>query len=316
MLLPEFQGHLVRRMPTAEELNRRPSCSITPRDLDILVAAGVHGLLTADLVGLAFFPPDRADPRHASSRAYVRLQRCWLWGYLDRYVLPAPRGTHGGVPDLFALGSEGLRLVLRRDVRAVAPAKRRVDELDVHFVHHELTVATLWAHLQALVRTGRLRSCRWTPERAWRAADLRFPDASGGSLRVLPDGYAELGYVDGTVRGCAVEIDRCTLSGERFRRKLRAWERYVSGGQLARDRGHQDSSFVVVTASWERLRELWKAGRQDIPEEDWGRYLFGTTEVLSPERFAMEAAWLSLDGEYRPLLAGLLPGAGMIEKGN
>ena len=316
MPVPEFQGRLVRRLPTEHELAHRTSCSLTSRDLAILTAAGVQSLLTAELVGLAFFPPDQADPRYASSRVYARLQRCWLWGYLDRYVLPAPRGTVGGVPDLFALGREGVRLVTRRVRPAVPPAETRPEDLDVRFVQHELTVAAVWAHMQALVRTGRLRACRWTPERVWRAANVYVPDPLGsGPLRVLPDGSAELEDAGGTVRCCAVEIDRGTLSPERFARKLRAWEGYV-GAQPARAHGRAEASFVVLCETRDDLNERWKAARQTVPEASWRRYLFGTTNLLAPGRFDADQAWLSLDGEYCALLASLLPRAGTTEKGD
>lgn len=316
MAIPEFQGHLVRRLPTEEELAHRTSCSLTARDLEILTAAGVLSLLTAELVGLAYFPPDQADPRYASSRAYARLQRCWLWGYLDRYVLPAPRGMVGGVPDLLALGPEGVRLMAQRVRPAVPPAETRPEDLDVRFVQHELTVAAAWASMQALVRTGQLRACRWTPERCWRAANVYVPDPLGPRpLRVLPDGSAELEYPDGTVRLCAVEIDRGTLKQERFARKLRAWESYV-GAKLARSHGRDEASFVVLCETRAGLTERWKTARQTVKEAGWRRYLFGTTELLAPGRFGSDLAWLSLAGEYCALLAGLLPATSTSEKGD
>jgi hypothetical protein len=308
MPIPDFQGHLRLRAPRAEELAHRPSCCLTPRDLEILDAATVHPLLTADLVGLALFPPDRADPRYASSRAYARLRSLWLWGYLDRFVLPAPRGYLGSVPDLFALGAEGRRLVTRRPQSTLRPSRANPEELDVRFVRHELLIATVWAHLRALARTGRLRSCHWKPERVWRRSKLYVRQPTGGErLRVLPDGSAELAYPDGGTRLCAVEIDRGTLTNDDLGRKLRAWEAYVRGGRLARDSGHRDASLVVLVEDWGTLSARWNLGRETIPEPSWGRYLIAQTELLAPERFAAEAGWLSLDGQYHRLLDGLLP---------
>ncbi len=314
MLLPEFQGRLLLRPPKDEELVRRPSCCLTPRDLEILDAANRHPLLTADLVGLAFFPPDRADPRHASSRAYARLRRLWLWGYLDRFALPAPRGYLGGVPDLFALGAEGRRLVTRPLYGALRPARAKPEDLDVRFVQHELLIAAVWAQLRSLMRTGRLRSCRWTPERAWRTAQVyvRQPDESE-RLRVLPDGSATLVYPDGTARLCAVEIDRGTLTNDDLGKKLRAWEGFVRGGRLAKDYGHPDASLVVLVENWGTLSARWKLGRETVPEQSWSRYLLGRAELLVPERFAGEAGWLALNGQYHTLLDGLLPVAAAVK---
>jgi hypothetical protein len=166
------------------------------------------------------------------------------------------------------------------------------------------------------VRTGQLRACRWTPERCWRAANAYVPDPLGSrALRVLPDGSAELEYSDGTVRLCAVEIDRGTLKQERFARKLRAWEGYV-GAPLARDHGRDEASFVVLSETREGLTRRWKTARQMVPEGSWRRYLFGTTDLLAPGSFGSNQAWLSLAGEYCALLAGLLPATSTSEKGD
>jgi hypothetical protein len=317
VLLGEFQGHLSRRPPTQDELARRPSCRLTPRDLEILEAANGHPLLTAELVGLALFPPDRADPRYASSRAYARLRSLWLWGYLDRFTLPAPRGYVGGVPDLFALGPQGRHLVTRRLQSRLRPARAKPEELDVRFVQHELLVATAWAHLRALVRTRRLCACRWTPERAWRTPRRYARDpADGERLRVLPDGAAALAYLDGTERLCAVEIDRGTLTNDDLGKKLRAWEGYVGGGHLARDHGRSDATLLVLVDDWGTLAARWKLGREAVPERSWGRYLLGRTELLAPGRFADEVGWLALDGQYHALLDALLPRGGMAGKGD
>jgi hypothetical protein len=161
-----------------------------------------------------------------------------------------------------------------------------------------------------------VRACRWTPERCWRAANVYVPDPLGHRpLRVLPDGSAELEYPDGTVRLCAVEIDRGTLKQERFARKLRAWEGYV-GAHLARAHGRDEASFVVLSETRAGLTERWKTARQTVNEAGWRRYLFGRTELLAPGRFGADQAWLSLAGEYCALLAGLLPATSTSEKGD
>lgn len=310
LLLPPFQGHLVRRPPTEGEVTSRGSCVLTQRDLDIIAATGLHGFLTASLVGLAFFTPLAGTQRRPTSRAFERLRLLWLWGYLDRYVLPAPRGTLGNVPFLYALGTSGLPYVGPSPTKNVM-APRYLEQLDPRFVQHELAAAAVWAHLQAQVQTGQLVACRWTPERVLRGQRQRVQDpATQQWLPVLFDGYAELEHEDGQVRCCMVEIDRGTLTVDRFHRKLRAWESYIGSGRFTADWGHADGSLVVFVESWGRLRELWKAGRRLIPESRWDRYLFATLNILAPDRFGAADGWLSLRSEYTSLLDGLRPAMG------
>lgn len=309
LLLPPFQGHLLRRRPTAVELAGRASCALNQRDLEIFRAIERHGFLTASLISLAFFTPAAVARRRPASRAFGRLRLLWLWGYLDRYLLPAPRGMLGSVPCLYALGQPALAY-LPRSTQGTPSAPRSLEQLDPRFVQHELAAAAFWAHLQAQVGTGRLTACRWTPERELRAQRRRVQDPRTQRwLPVLLDGFVELEDEDGH-SGCAmVEIDRGTLTVERFQRKLRAWEAYVGSGRFRADWGHADGSVVVLVESWDRLRGIWKAGRRQVPEGRWDRYVFSTLDILTPDRFGRADVWLSMRGVYARLLDSLFSAA-------
>lgn len=301
--LPDFQGRLARRWPLDRELARRPSCRLMPRDLELVTAVALHGFLTADLLDLAFFRPPTGQRSYPCAHAYDRLRTLWLWGYLARFDLPAPRGALGSVPVLYALGEQGRPYAAQR-LGAIEPVTERAPEqLDARFVRHEIAAAAVWAHLRALVRAGRWRVCRWTPERVLRARRLRVWDGARRLLPVLPDGYAELEQPDGVVRCCAIEIDRGTLALARFRRKLRAWELYMAGGQFARDWGRERCDFVVLAPSWERLRMLWKVGRDEVAPASWDCYRFATTSALTTEQFGLADAWLTLGGAYTGMVA-------------
>jgi hypothetical protein len=309
LLLPPFQGHLLRRLPTASELSGRGSCALTQRDLEIFMAIELHGFLTASLISLAFFTPTAGARRRPASRAFGRLRLLWLWGYLDRYLLPAPRGMLGSVPCVYALGQPALQY-LPPSIQGKRSDPRSLEQLDPRFVQHELAAAAFWAHLQAEVGAGRLAACRWTPERELRAQRRRVQDPRTRRwLPVLLDGFVELEDDDGRI-GCAmVEIDRGTLTVERFQRKLRAWEAYVGSGRFREDWGHADACLVVLVESWDRLRGIWKAGRRQVPEGRWARYVFSTLDVLTPDRFGRADVWLSMRGEYARLLDSLFSAA-------
>ena len=193
LFVPSFQARLVRRRPSEADLAGRVSCCLGPRDLEILAAVGLHGVLTASLIGLAFFAPAAGASVRPTSRAFGRLRQLWLWGYLDRYDLPAPRGMLGRMPCVYALGAAGIPHAERALGRACAPVASLPERLDPRFVQHELTAAALWAHVRALVGAGGLDACRWTPERVLRAQRRRVQDpATRQWLPVLFDGYTEL----------------------------------------------------------------------------------------------------------------------------
>jgi hypothetical protein len=78
-----LRGHMVRRLPTAQELSTRSPIVLTGRDREILVGVHLYGFLTTDIVELAFFPQMAKERCSSSSRAYQRLRELWTWGYLS-----------------------------------------------------------------------------------------------------------------------------------------------------------------------------------------------------------------------------------------
>ena len=72
-----LRDHLVRLIPTNNDLDDRIPILLTARDWEILTAVDLHGYLTLDLIDLAFFPSARTNER-PSTRAYHRLHQLWL----------------------------------------------------------------------------------------------------------------------------------------------------------------------------------------------------------------------------------------------
>lgn len=298
-----LRGQMVRRLPTERELSERAGLVLTARDVNLLVAVHRHGLLTADLVELALFPPAGTDRRAPSSCAHERLRRLWLWGYLDRLELPIARALGGRRPYLYTLGPRGVGPVAARLGRGTAPIRcRRLDRVDDIFVEHDLTAAAFWANLAALARATLVRRLAWVSERDLPARHLaaRHPQ-TGRRLPVLPDGLFELVYANGVAHVGLLEVDMGTLTLARFRRKLAAFDLYLLDSQFRRDWGRDEFEVVVLTHSAGRSEHLRRAAREVVPDDRWGDYLFGTFDALVPGGFE-NADWLTLDDEEVGLL--------------
>ncbi len=298
-----LHDHMVRRLPTARDLSARRPLSLTVRDEAILAAIATHGLLTTELIELAFFrtPSDSHAHRGAPcSRAYHRLRQLWLWGFIERIELPVARVLGGRRAFLYTLSERGHRHVAGQSESSVAlPEPRRLDRLDDRFMEHDLRIARLWAHLQALVRQGRFRACHWTPERDLHARGIKVPDPkTGWSIPVLPDGYVELERADGSAWSAMVEIDMGTLTLGQFRRKVRAFQAFLATSAIQRHEPRSRCYCLILTTSWLRLRNLWQAARPEVVSEYWPCFQFATFDVLSPNRFVESDALLTLDGDY------------------
>jgi Replication-relaxation len=328
----DLERAFVRRVPTPAEVAGRRPLALMARDVELLAAVRAHGVLTADLLELAFFAGWRSPRFRPSSSCYVRLCRLWLWGYLDRLERPAARAAGGSRPALWALGRGGLPVLARRDTETGGsfPGRLRLDRLRGRALGHDLVAAAFWAHLRVLLRGAPVRCWRWVSERDLRALGLRVRDPrTGWRLPFLPDGYAEIRYasaadteaglrvgpavggvgapaptagvLDGAVQCLVVEVDMGTLPVTRFRRKARAFELAMRQGVSARALGRAEFEVLVLAKDARRLERLFAAARREVPKERWAWWSFATLEALDPARFG-GCVWLTLERQRTPLL--------------
>jgi Replication-relaxation len=296
----ELRGQYVRRLPSDAELANRAPIVLTERDLQILVAVHVQGLLTTDLVELAFFPSPDGSRSWPSSKAYERLRELWLWGYLERIELPVARVLGGRRPFLYALGQQGVPYVEQRVGTARLPVQpRRLDRLDHVFVDHDLEAAAFWANIKERLRTfaPRVRRFVWLGERELRARRVRVRDPDRGYwLPFLPDAYFEVTYADGRVQCAIVEVDMGTLTLRRFARKIVAFEAALQADVFWRHFKRDAFEVFVLTPSERRLQALQHAADSVVRTHRRTSYFFATLDALDPDEFA-EWRWRGLDNE-------------------
>jgi hypothetical protein len=294
---------MFRSSPSSLELADRSPLVLTSRDHELLNAVYSHGLLDMQAIELAFFPP-RADGRSSSSSAaYDRVKRLWSWGFLDRIELPVAPRLGGRRPYLYALGRRGVSAVAASNSKSTRLVqRRRLDRMDDLFVDHDLKAGLFWANLANLIRGSRVPSWDWTSERDIRAQKRKVKDYDTGKwLRVLPDAEFNVRYPDGARQWCFLEIDMGTLTLNRFRQKVRAFDLYA--GAVKRQNGEDaqaDFEVYVLTLSAGRLEQLRQATLREIGHGQWARFYFGTFDQLDPAKF--DADWICTDGKpYGPL---------------
>ena len=295
-------GQMLRLAPGKQDLVKRTPIVLTDRDRDILSALFTQGFLTTELVELVFFS-DSAEGRHSpSSRAYERLRQLWSWRLVERIEIPTLRSLGGRRPFLYTLGPRGVPVVAEQLQQGVGLVqRRRVDRLRTTFLDHELTVASFWAHLVALLHSSKAMLQCWIPEREIRARKVRVYDRRTQRLiPVLPDAVFLVRYPDNFVQTCYLEVDMGTLTVGRYQQKLRAFED-EEGRWLGADRTAVDFEVCVLTRSRQRLNQLWRATRETVDGNRWSWYSFATLDLLQPQRFR-DTSWVSAENEFVSLL--------------
>jgi Replication-relaxation len=217
----------------------------------------------------------------STTRANARLLALTRAGLLRRFFLGATEGNRKAV---YALSTKGAALA------GVVPRgpRRAKNELLVadFFVLHQLAINEVYCALKRAPAISGISLIRW----------LSFHEPLMPGLRLIPDGYCELGTPAGSV-AAFLEVD---LGHERLKvwaGKIASYLRFALSGDFERRFG-QDQFRVLVIANSERrllsIRKLVRASTQKI-------FWFATLESL--HRSGITAPiWLRPEGDERQSL--------------
>jgi len=120
-------------------------------------------------------------------------------------------------------------------------------------------------------------------------------------LPFLPDAYFEVIDAAGESRGFLLEVEMGSLTRERFRRKIRAFEGALDQRVFQRIWRHESFAVGVLTHSPQRLTNLVEAVQRDVGRQRWAAYRFGSFTLLDEAHFGSES-WLTLDRRRVSLL--------------
>jgi len=273
-----------RILPRHRRVKHPPRMRLTERDIQMVLAVHEHRTLRADQVQRLFFP--------SRNTANERLKRLYQHRFLQRRWLPVEYGRGMGQA-IYLLGRRGADLVAEQqgiEAEAVGwrGARNRVGAL---FLEHHLMLNDVRIALTQAAKTVGYLVETWVEDEAFRAkADHVYVQAGrSGRQRVaiIPDAYCVVNQGDKRAH-FFVEVDRATLSGRRWRQRVRAYLAYTLGGGYTRRFRTRSLRILTVTTSDKRLTNLRRA-----TEEAGGGslYWFSTCDRLESADALQSPIW-------------------------
>ena len=219
----------------------------------------------------------------STTRANARLLGLTRAGLLRRFFL----GTSGGGKKaLYALSAKSAQLV---GVPQRGPRRRKDESLatDV-FVQHQLIVNEIYCALKyGAIPVAGVTFGRW----------IGFHQPLTPGLRLIPDGYVELGTSAGTA-AMFLEVDLGNESLTVWREKVRNYLQFALSGDCERLFGSNRFRVLVLANSLRRLLSIRKAVVASTDKIFW----FATLESMQGDSF-FASLWLRPKGEERlPLI--------------
>ena len=272
------------RQPKDRRLKRPPKMRLMPRDVEVLKAVYEYRVMThTQLTQLVF---GNNHPSVATKRLYALYHN----GYLERLFLPV-RGGVAVSPTLYLLGDKGAQeLALRGDYLNFYWSKDHL-KVGTLFLAHSLAISDFRLKLTLACRAAGIPLLEWRGERELKKDYDKVPikTASGStrSVPIIPDGYFVLQTAEGK-RHFALELDRGTMEGKRFRTKVEGYTAYFESGAYTERFGTKSLRVLTVTESQRRMKNL-----KNITERAGGksRFWFASLDALSAQSILFEPAW-------------------------
>lgn len=231
--LPEMggQGKGAHSSPriSAKQLEKI-AASLSPRDWNILNAAGVYRFVTARQLTMMFFHDHASDASAARTarRVLSRLRSLRILGVVERRIGGIRAGSEGMV---YYLDTAGERL--HRNATG-SVTRKRFEEPSPRFMDHTLAITNLAAELYHCGKTSGAEIVSLTPE-----PRRNYTAPHGGIGRLSPDLAVELAAHHGaeTISAFFVEIDLGHESLPTLINKALAYEQYRASGEEQRKYG-------------------------------------------------------------------------------
>jgi hypothetical protein len=221
----------------------------------------------------------------STTRVNARLLRLTQAGLLKRFFMGT---TAGGAKALYALSLKGARAV---GVPLRGPQRRQDEALIADFyVEHQLAVNEVYCRLKFRALPPGVSFRRW----------LAFSEPVTQGLKLIPDGYVELGTPAGIV-GAFLEIDLGTESLTVWKEKVRQYLQLAVSGEFKRRFGEERFRVLVIAHSERRLHSIGQTVATITDKLFW----FGDQRTIQKKDF-FDPIWFRPKNENRePLIKEL-----------
>jgi hypothetical protein len=288
-------SEMKRQRARRDERLKNPSpIRLTERDLKIIQAVYEYRMLTTQQLQTLFFP--------SLHQAYNRLAALYHHGFLERQFL----GVHAdkmNTPILYLLdrrGADLLQAELGLDVTWSSEAK----QVTAQFLEHTIAINTVRVAIAKASELPSFALLTWKGENDLKAeydyVSIRTPTGRMKSVSVIPDSYFVLETPKGTAH-FFLELDRGTMTTQRFKTKIMAYQVYYQGGGYQRRFGTKSLRVLTVTTSEARAASLRR-----VTEEAEGkqRFWFTTLACVKPETVLTMPIWSIATKERNEPLVG------------
>jgi DNA-binding MarR family transcriptional regulator len=227
------------------------------------------------------------------------LRRLYDHRYLDRVFLPVAK--NGSSPSFYILDAEGKALLRKMGVEDFTglPSKK----LSTMYLEHTTGINEVRLHLTLACQQQGWRITRWLTENEIKAAydRVRVPGQLA-MIALVPDSYFTIEVPEKGSTHFFLELDRGTMTTERFKTKVAAYTSYYSSGLY--ERRYKAKGFRVITVvdsrSSRRPDSLIRASQsvKGIGRRFW----FARLGDLTPTNILSQPVWkLAGNEEKLPL---------------
>lgn len=228
---------------------------LTERDKEIVRAVHEYRVLRQSQITRLFF--------HTGQAASRVLQRLYHHGYLDRRLLPV---VYGKSPTLYVVdrrGVELLRTAFGLEEIVWYPSNK---DLKLEFLEHTLAINDVRIAITKAACGPEFELRTWRNETELKAdydrVIIRQLSGKVRDVSLIPDSY----FVLKTPFGMAhlfLELDRGTMSTDRFATKILAYQQYQKSGAYTKRYNARSMRVITVTSSEKRLTSL-KAATEKV----------------------------------------------------
>jgi len=246
---------------------------LQPRDCAILSEIYSYRLLTSEQV-------QRLFDFHCLRRVNSRLRRLYDHGYLSRSFLLTTRGSGKA---LYSLGLEGAGVIARElglDLETIKRKTKGVSRLREFYLHHSLELNEVRINVcQAIRHQPELKLERWINDNDCEQTYRVIQRGQEITRRFRPDGYFRFLYRN-RFHGFFLELDRSTMSSERFQNKAQIYLEFARLGFYERRFGLKNFRVLVIVPSVARLESL----KQAVEKVTSGIFWFTTFGQTAAEK--------------------------------